>query len=378
MVNRNPLFLRKNLRKFFIFGVDKKQSQACPFIHTFHPRPDMSDWLTIPERPAARTMRWFSDKGYNFRSEVNINGARVDFVLDRSHFIGIVEIDEQQHVGYRVESEYQRTEKLLQGMREQFEKDKSRPIIMIRLNPDRYNVGEETKNPTLENRLTFLDMFLSQYEPVLENPVTWLYFFFDTDAFGKIISPFVASHEVLRKHATAIIGDPDKVSQYPAKQLIAQQRVTAKVGEFDPRDRCIAELREELRKSKEELKLQHGMISALKRKQEVGEIELSVLKRLKTEEPRANVRTVSPPKAEVPPPPSGFGGIYLKERNGASIGYSLQFKHKDKLIAKHVPKYERRGRDKIATTAETLRQKALEFGLSEDTIEKSLVRLGMK
>lgn len=72
-----------------------------------------------------------------------------------------------------------------------------------------------------------------------------------------------------------------------------------------------------------------------------------------------------------------FGGIYKKEKHNQFVGYSIQTKVNGRNVCMHVGKYERRGDILYPVSAETLRAKALEFGLPEDSIAKSLDRLKM-
>lgn len=321
----------------------------------------MSELFTQPERPAVQVLRWLVESGFEFRSEVNINGCRVDFLIYLVTFLLVLEVDEKQHSAYRVEQEHERTTKLAAGLREIFERDSTRPIVVIRFNPDAYISAEEKKNPSLANRLTFLGMFLARYQPKTAQDISWLYFCFDTDMFGKVLSPFVESHEELRMNATPIIGDPDKVSQVPEKQLKAEQRITHKVLKID-----LSSVKEQM-KIREDKRKEHATLSDLLRRkltEKVRQLEQSQIQK----------RQALAERPELGPGPTpGKGGIYAKTIRGNFIGYSIQFwtdgtGHYVFIGKPQLPR-------ELSEVPNFLRQRAKQCGLTDSAIDKSLTRL---
>lgn len=75
-------------------------------------------------------------------------------------------------------------------------------------------------------------------------------------------------------------------------------------------------------------------------------------------------------------PPPGKGGIYTKFRSGSFAGYSIQYYTRGRLQCDFVSKRDLPGNDPEAKRA-VLRARASIFGLTEDAIEKSFVRLNL-
>lgn len=349
----------------------------------------MSVLLCQPERPKATVMRWFTENNVSFRSEVSIGHFRVDFVAEYEKFILLLETDEDQHRGYPVEKEHARTTELLTKLNEMVDSSPDqRPVLVVRFNPDsKYLVGEVTHNPSLANRLRFLDGFLQRHEPHPRETVAWYYYCYDVDNFQKVISPFVAGHDHLKRFALTICGDPNSVETVPEKQVRAEQRVAKRLDQKDSRDFQIDAL---------EIKVQN-LRSALatKRQIDVAEASESVAKRqrqqdqlqaLVRQEVRLHLndngttamRIFKPAlakKTEKDFLKPGRGGIYVKkDKKGVPSGYTIQYWIRGELQSFFLGRLQL-GFDDAERTKNILRERATALGLSASAIEKSFVRL---
>lgn len=343
----------------------------------------MSSILALPERSAEIVARWVTDRGVPYRREVPIKGYRLDFVADWDHVLLALEVDEKQHLAYEVEREITRTNALLSGLEELHQADPQRkPILLVRFNPDSYLRVEETKNPTLENRLTVLGMFLDQYQPKPSQPIACAYFCYDTDLLCNLTCPFLAGNERIKLITFPILADPDAVSQLPQKQLKVQLRAQRKLKHVDPRDLYIEALRAEV---KEKDQLAHKLkeeVKATKRKVEESEAELRPFKESKTSSDELlqnSSREVSillgQRRHDDPGPKAGAGGIFLTKRVGQRPAFSVQYRSDGKLRVFHVPTRIVHGFSPKRVAAVQLRKFASELGMTAEAIDRSLLRM---
>lgn len=329
----------------------------------------MAEALLKPISARDAVCKWLFSKSIDVRLEAAFSNFRVDFLADFPNFYLVVELDEDQHKKYRLDKESERTSVLVQKMSDAYLRDNDKkPFVVVRFNPDSYMHAEVRKNPTITNRIKFLDAYLSGFRPKLNVAVHWFYFCYDTDMFWNVLCPFATNHEYLEKNASVIAGDPDSFTENPIQQVLVEQRIDRKLEKFDARDRVIQSLARENNCLRGSLKRSRGAVDVTV-DEDISAVEFD--RTVPVDIKPAKLR-----KSDARAKSEGRGGIYEKRKNGTLVGYSIQFMAGGEQFCIHVPREEQINGGWFPVSNATLSAKALSFGLSEKHIARSFARLG--
>lgn len=164
-----------------ILGSKKDYCARC----TSHLFPDQPSYFKTREMKLKEYLsQQYPDKTITHDKHVECHRYRPDFVFDMGSHTIVIEIDENQHRSYDTSCDNKRLMSIFQGLG-------SRPMVMVRFNPDRYDnvqgcfkkdgqlsgTGQEWKKRTgrLKERI---DHWISN-QP--DREITFEHLFFDTD-----------------------------------------------------------------------------------------------------------------------------------------------------------------------------------------------------
>jgi len=103
---------------------------------------------------------------------------RCDFMIELSDFMGIIEVDENQHKHEKDKDHFHRMNVIESSIRATLvEHNVNKPIVFFRVNPNSFQIDERKIIHDMEDQLTFVCAFIKSYQP--ESTYDIVYLFYD-------------------------------------------------------------------------------------------------------------------------------------------------------------------------------------------------------